>query len=171
MIVFYARVDVPEGWYHATESLDETIAVAGQSYIKGPVTKKLRLSLQVMAARSQQESYDKLIKLEDFYRDELQEAHRGIAGMAASKLRDMGRNDEAYRRLDEAIAFNPKHADSYTNKGQFMLLDAMCVPFAIYCTSHGSTPELLMCRCNCLVMQEFTRPEESGAQGEQANHN
>jgi hypothetical protein len=128
----FARADVPEGWYHATESLDETIAVAGQSYIKGPVTKKLRLSLQITASRSQQESYDRVIQLENFYREELQETHRGIDGMAAMKLRDMGRHAESYQRLEQAIALNPKHADGYTNKGQFMLLDALWDPFHLH---------------------------------------
>ena len=84
------------------------------------------MSLQVRAARSQQESYEKLVQLENFYENELHQTNRGIAGNAASKLRDMGRHQDAYRRLDEAIALNPKHADSYTQKGQFMLLDAMC---------------------------------------------
>ena len=123
---FCTRADVPEGWYHATENLDETIAVAGQSFVKGPVSKEMRLEVQVRAARNLQEAYEKLVKLESFYLNELHQTHRGIAGNAAIKLRDLGRHQDAYRRLDEAIALNPKHADSYTQKGQFMLLDALC---------------------------------------------
>ena len=119
---------MPEGWYHATVNLDETIAIAGQSFVKGPVTKELQLSLRWAMTQD----YDDLLRLERFHLDQLQHTHRGIAGMAASTLRDLGRHEEAYRRLEDAIDLNPKHADSYTNRGQFMLLDAMCGALCVF---------------------------------------
>lgn len=84
------------------------------------------MTLQVNGARSQQESYEKLMKVEHFYAKELQQKNHNFAGLAASKLRDLRRYKEAYQRLEEAIAQTPKHADLYTHKGQFMMLDAMC---------------------------------------------
>ena len=55
----------------------------------------------------------------------VQEENRGIPILAAKTLRDMGRRDESYDQLERTIALNPKHADGYTLRGQFLLFDQL----------------------------------------------
>ena len=55
----------------------------------------------------------------------VQEENRGIPILAAKTLRDMGRRDESYEQLERTIALNPKHADGYTLRGQFLLFDQL----------------------------------------------
>ena len=73
-----------------------------------------------------QESYDRLLKVKAAYESH-GETNLGIPIIAAQKLRDMQRKSEAYDELENAISLNPKHSESYLLRGQFRMMDKLCV--------------------------------------------
>ena len=126
-------VYVPDGFYHATVNLDDTIGMAAQNLMKGPiqgkVTQQINLvqysALQELAraklCRSMQDC--NLIATQAFYDD--QPDNNAGPGALATTLRDNGRLVEAIDMAEESIRRNPKHADSFTRLANFMLLDVL----------------------------------------------
>ena len=56
---------------------------------------------------------------------ESQPENTGINYYRATKLRDGGRNAEAYEAIETSISDNPNHSDSYKTLGQFLVADAV----------------------------------------------
>ena len=70
---------VPEGWYHATHNLDDTVGIVGQNLTHGPITEITKIAMEAARAKSQASAiaaYKRLLELDP----ENQQAKMTIAG-------------------------------------------------------------------------------------------
>ena len=124
---------VPDGFYHATVNLDDTIGIAAQNLDGGPIQEKVTQQVQLVQASSLQElaraklcaslSECSLIAAQAFY--DSQPKNNAGPWALATALKDNGRSSQANLMAEESIRRNPKHADSYTKLANFLLLDIL----------------------------------------------